>query len=190
MPLWTRNVVVAAVGNFSTAYNLVVINIVHVIVENQYCGGALCDELVETASTACLVGAVLGQLTFGAVGDSIGRAPALRVCMAFSVVGALLSACAVPVVREQPPTIFLFLAAARMLLGVGVGGVYPLSATIAAESAAAASRGTVASLVFSMQGVANLAVPLVALALLGACGEPRLGSYATDTGWAWRRTWR
>ena len=32
-----KNTVIACVSNLSTAYNLVVINIVHVFVQNQYC---------------------------------------------------------------------------------------------------------------------------------------------------------
>ena len=38
---------------------------------------------MELASTASLVGAVLGQLTFGFVGDCIGRTSALRLTMAY-----------------------------------------------------------------------------------------------------------
>ena len=60
-----------------------------------------------------------------------------------------------------------------VFLGVGVGGVYPLSATIASESATSAkSRGSTASMVFSMQGVAQVVVQLVALLLLAIFDNP------------------
>lgn len=166
MPV-NRNAVIAGLSNLSTAYNLVVINIVHVIVQNQYCGGDNCTEAVGVASTSCLVGAIVGQLTFGFVGDCLGRPRALQLTMFLSVCGALVSAFAVPLVPSDPSSIFHFIAIARFFLGIGVGGVYPLSATIAQESSgSAAERGRTASLVFSMQGVGNLIVPLIALALV------------------------
>ena len=87
----TKNTIISAVSNLSTAYNLTVINVVHVFVENQYCGGDQCGNEVDAASTSCLVGAILGQLTFGYVGDLLGRGPALRLCMALSIFGALVS---------------------------------------------------------------------------------------------------
>ena len=77
----TRNALIAAASNLSTAYNLVVINIVHVIVQNQYCGGAKCKGAVNLASTAVLVGAIIGQLTFGYIGDCLGRSAALQLTM-------------------------------------------------------------------------------------------------------------
>lgn len=179
----TRNTIIAAVSNLSTAYNLTVISIVKVLIQNQYCEGK-CESEAATAATACLVGAIVGQLSFGYIGDCLGRSIALRLTMALSILGALLSAFAVPI-TDDLKSIFYFLSATRFVLGVGVGGVYPLSATIASESATnAKSRGRTASLVFSMQGVANLLVPLVALAFVqlpdGNATQP------SNLGLAWR----
>ena len=164
-----RNLIISAVSNLSTAYNLVVINVVHVIIEYQYCGGpSNCSAEIASASTSCLAGAIVGQLAFGYIGDCLGRPRALQLTMAMSILGALASAFAVPV-SSDPASIFAFLTITRFFLGVGVGGVYPLSATIASESSETNARGRNASLVFSMQGVANLLVPLVAWALLQVC---------------------
>ena len=161
-----RNLIISAVSNLSTAYNLVVINVVHVIIGYQYCGGpSNCSAEIASASTSCLAGAIVGQLAFGYIGDCLGRPRALQLTMAMSILGALASAFAVPV-SSDPASIFVFLTITRFFLGVGVGGVYPLSATIASESSETNARGRNASLVFSMQGVANLLVPLVAWALL------------------------
>tara|TARA_B110001452_G_scaffold263693_1_gene265529 strand:+ start:1039 stop:2604 length:1566 start_codon:yes stop_codon:yes gene_type:complete len=183
----TRNLVISAVSNLSTAYNLVVINIAHVMIEYPYCGGDNCASEVTQASTSCLVGAIVGQLTFGYVGDCLGRPRALQLTMAMSILGALSSAFAVPIDPSNPASIFVFLTITRFFLGVGVGGVYPLSATIASESSKASDRGRNASIVFSMQGVANLVVPLLAWLLLLACGVPDTGSEkSANNGLAWR----
>jgi MFS family permease len=152
----SRNTIIACVSNLSTAYNLQVISLAQVFVENQYCGGDTdaCHGPKTFAATSCLVGAIFGQLTFGYVGDCLGRARALQLTMALSVLGAFLSAFAMPFDRSKPETVFYCIALTRFILGLGVGGVYPLSATIASESAkTAAKRGTTASIVFSMQGV-------------------------------------
>lgn len=185
-----RNTLIAAISNLSTAYNLVVINIVKVIVASQYCGGYdKCNNHVSLAATSCLVGAIFGQLSFGYIGDCVGRSAALQLTMALSIIGAVASAFAVPLNPADPPTIFYFLSLTRFVLGVGVGGVYPLSATIAAESASSeASRGRAASLVFSMQGLANLVVPLLAMAMVYRFGQPLAGSRENDPGWSWRVT--
>jgi PHS family inorganic phosphate transporter-like MFS transporter len=181
-----RNTVIACISNLSTAYNLVVISIVHIIVQNQYCGGNHCSHEVSIASTSCLVGAIVGQLTFGYVGDCLGRSRALQLTMALSIIGALASAFAVPLSPSRPETIFYFLSITRFFLGVGVGGVYPLSATIASESAgSSSSRGRTASIVFSMQGIGNLTVPLATLLLVQVCGNPP-SSDPSDLGLSWR----
>jgi len=43
------------------------------------------------------------------------------------------------------------LALCRFLLGLGIGGEYPLSATVSSESAATRRRGRTVAMVFSMQ---------------------------------------
>ena len=60
----------------------------------------------------------------------------------------------------------------RFLLGLGCGGVYPLAATITAESSSAREeRGKLVALTFSMQGVGYLTVSLVAYILVWYLGE-------------------
>lgn len=185
----TKNTIISAVSNLSTAYNLTVIGIAHVFIENQYCGGDFCPEVVEAASTSCLVGAIMGQLTFGYIGDCLGRGPALRLTMALSIFGALLSAFAVPI-NDDPSSIFIFLAITRFLLGLGVGGVYPLSATIAAESASTTSRGRSSAIVFSMQGPGYLLCPLLAMLFLQITGEEQWRDWVSSEGHTSGLAWR
>ena len=109
-----RNTIIAMISNFSTAYNLLTINVAHVIIANQYCSDTESDECVtaiDFASTSCLVGAIVGQLTFGYVGDCVGRSTALRLTMALSILGALLSAFSVPLGAQS--SIFYVLGTAR-----------------------------------------------------------------------------
>ena len=82
----------------ASAYNLLTINVAHVIIANPYCSDTESDECVtaiDFASTSCLVGAIVGQLTFGYVGDCVGSSTALRLTMALSILGALGSVLAI-----------------------------------------------------------------------------------------------
>lgn len=176
-PVSNRNFWIASFSNLSTAFNLININLAHVIMENQYCREVDpvidCSTQVSVAGTACLVGAITGQLTFGFIGDCLGRPRALQLTMALSIFGALISAFAVPV-GGNGASIFSVIAATRFVLGIGVGGVYPLSATLSAESANEATRGKNVALVFSMQGIGNVAVPVVGLIFLKIFGTPAM----------------
>eukprot|EP00913_Durusdinium_trenchii_P001236 g1139.t1 len=61
----------------------------------------------------------------------------------------------------------LQLALCRFLLGLGVGGEYPLSATVSAEAVGDASgRGQIMTLVLSMQGLGMLLASLLAMFLV------------------------
>jgi MFS family permease len=61
-----------------------------------------------------------------------------------------------------------FLVVCRFILGLGIGGDYPVSATIASEYAGSKVRGRLISSVFAMQGVGLIVGPLFAIALLAA----------------------
>ncbi|HTV73115.1 MAG TPA: MFS transporter, partial [Candidatus Acidoferrales bacterium] len=63
---------------------------------------------------------------------------------------------------------FWWLVGFRFVLGLGIGGDYPVSATIMSEFAGTKVRGMLISMVFAMQGLGLIIGPLVALALLWA----------------------
>jgi PHS family inorganic phosphate transporter-like MFS transporter len=168
--------ITAMVSNFSTSYNVINISLVLPILQSIF---NVSDEEDATCASSLLAGMVLGQVLGGALGDSfLGRLGALRVVMAFQIVSSIGSALV--------PTTHLFSALAiwRFLLGIGAGGVYPLAAVLSAEQGDQAHAPRLEDetaeelrqqlhrvvIVFSMQGVGFLAVPLVTVPLL----------YATD----------
>lgn len=102
------------------------------------------------------------QIIFGVLGDSLGRKPAFVMTCLLCIMGCLGSAC---VVDTAEFGVYTQLAAWRFVLGLGVGGEYPLSATITSESSARSSRGRDLALLFSMQGFGRLICNLV---LIGA----------------------
>lgn len=88
------------------------------------------EWVTSTASAVVFIGAILGQLTMGYLGDMFGRNFAMVMTLSLVVVSALISALASV---GSATTIYVTIIVARFFLGVGVGGVYPLSATKAAE---------------------------------------------------------
>lgn len=116
--------------------------------------------------TAALVGAVLGQLVFGALADKLGRRVIFVCTISMVILGAVGSAL-VQGGREDGG-IYVQLTIFRFILGVGVGGEYPLSATVSSESTKTAERGSAVSNVFAMQGWGNVTAGLLSWALLAA----------------------
>lgn len=207
----SKNTIISAVSNLSTAYNLTIVSLAFTISTFVYPE----DKASTTASTsavktAALIGAIAGQLTMGYVGDWLGRSRAMGITMGLTIVGALLSSIQKPYGVDTPgPDItgmqmenyyavngtwkehsddlgltsmhseYVWLTFTRFILGVGVGGVYPLAATIAAESSTNnKTRGRQVSLVFSTQGIGFLLCPIVVmiLATLNPSTDIKLGT--------------
>ena len=66
----------------------------------------------------------------GYAGDVMGRTKAMAFTLSLVVLGAVLSAAAP---TGGPVKIYTAIIISRFILGIGVGGIYPLSATKAAE---------------------------------------------------------
>lgn len=145
---------ISGMGFFTDAYDLFIIGVVMAILKEQWHVGKLGESLVE--STALLASA-LGALVFGRVADMLGRKRIYGVEVLVLAAGAIACAFA--------PNI-AWLIGLRFVLGVGIGGDYPVSATIMSEYAGKRSRGMLVSLVFAMQAAGLIVGPLFASALL------------------------
>jgi len=116
-----------AIGNLHGQYNFQSIAIALVVMKSLYE-----QTQWEESITLCVVfaGAVFGQLLFGYIGDWLGRNKAMFLTNLFCVIGCLGSAL---LSWGEGSTLYALIAFWRFILGMGVGGVYPLSATSAAE---------------------------------------------------------
>jgi len=146
---FSYQVILIGAGFLADAYDLFVIDMVMSIMHRLHPDGMTSWDKSLVAS-ATLTGAIVGQLSFGVLGDWIGRKWTFLVSCILIILGAVLSGCCVW--TSGSFTIFHQLAFCRFILGVGVGGEYPLAASIAAEGAGAISRGRLIAGVFSMQG--------------------------------------
>ncbi|KAA6456888.1 MFS transporter [Acidobacteria bacterium AB60] len=145
---------ISGMGFFTDAYDLFIIGVVMTLIKPLWQVSPLEESLVE--STALLASAI-GALLFGRVADMVGRKRIYGVEVLVLAAGAI--ACSLS------PNI-LWLIGLRFILGVGIGGDYPVSATIMAEYSGKRHRGLMVTLVFAMQAAGLIFGPLFAAALL------------------------
>ncbi|KAK9321937.1 major facilitator superfamily domain-containing protein [Lipomyces orientalis] len=119
---------------------------------------------VSWIATGYLIAQAAFQPTYGKLSDIFGRKPVLLVCNAFFGVGSILCGLA--------PTLW-FLVFARVIAGMGGGGLTTLSAITLSDIVPLRQRGL-------LQGIGNI---------LYACGAATggiLGGILTETvGWRW-----
>jgi MFS transporter, PHS family, inorganic phosphate transporter len=147
---------VSGMGFFTDAYDLFIIGVALTLLKPIW---NLSAFEVSVLGSSSLLAAAVGAVIFGRVADVLGRKRIYGLEVLVLAAGAIASAFA--------PS-FWWLVIFRFILGVGIGGDYPVSATIMSEYSGTKVRGMLVSLVFAMQGVGLIVGPLVAIALVGA----------------------
>ena len=172
-------------SNFSTAYNILSISlslkIMHPIYyphnHHHHQMDVMSKSLESLCSSALIAGMIVGQLAGGTLGDVLGRHRAMAVVMFLQVAAALCSALSHGFTVEtmgEPWSVSIYhvLAVFRFILGLGAGGVYPLAATLTAESSQSKrDRAKSVALTFSFQGVGYLSVPIVTWIVVSLFGQ-------------------
>jgi MFS transporter, PHS family, inorganic phosphate transporter len=151
-----KTMFVAGMGFFTDAYDLFVIGIVVSLLKTQW---NLSTGQVSWLNSATLLASAFGAIIFGRIADILGRKRIYGYEVLILAIGAIASALS--------PN-YTFLLVSRIVLGVGIGGDYPVSATIMSEYSGKASRGKMVGLVFAMQGLGLVVGPLVAAILLAS----------------------
>ncbi len=155
---------VSGMGFFTDAYDLFVIGIVVALLKTQW---SLSTGQVSLLNSITLLASAAGAVIFGRVADILGRKRIYGYEVLILAAGAAASALA--------PN-YAFLLICRAILGVGIGGDYPVSATIMSEYSGKRSRGRMVGLVFAMQGAGLIVGPLIASVLLAS-------GLSTDASW-------
>lgn len=151
-----RTILISGVGFFTDAYDIFAINIASSMlgyVLNQDQNGRLDNNFELAIKIATPIGTFIGQILFGFLADYFGRSRIYGselMIITISTLGQALSSSKLMVVW-------------RFLLGIGIGGDYPLSACITSEAAAVKIRGRMMTAVFASQGFGQLAASIVSL---------------------------
>ena len=149
-----KTVLTSGMGFFTDAYDLFIIGVVSTILKNTWHISAL--DISWLSSTA-LLSAALGAVIFGRIADRLGRKFVYGYELLVLAAGAIASAFA-------PNVIWLLVC--RFVLGLGIGGDYPVSATLISEYSNRYDRGKLITLVFSTQALGLIIGPLITVLLL------------------------
>ncbi|GMA65041.1 MFS transporter [Alicyclobacillus fastidiosus] len=151
-----RAVLISGLGFFTDAYDLFIIGAALVLIKQQW---HLDQTMVGLVGSTTLIANFFGAFIFGRLADVLGRKTLYGLVAIIMSVGAVLTAFS--------PNIF-WLIAFRFILGLGIGGDYPISAVLMSEYANIKDRGKLVGMVFSMQALGLVAGPIVAITLLAS----------------------
>lgn len=126
--------VIAAIGGLLFGYDTGIISGALLFIKEDF---NLSDTAQQFVVASLLLGAVFGALGGGPLADRVGRRRAIMVAAAIFIVGSLASAAATGVV---------FLAVARFVLGLAVGGAGMVVPVYIAEASPSDVRGSLVSL--------------------------------------------
>ena len=111
-------------------------------------------------TAVALCGTLAGQLLFGYLGDKFGRRSVFGITLYIMITAAVAQMFSF---GSSATGVIATLCFFRFCLGMGVGGDYPLSATLMSEYASKRNRGAMIAAVFAMQGIGYLFASAVAI---------------------------
>jgi PHS family inorganic phosphate transporter-like MFS transporter len=176
-----RAVIVAGVGFFTDSYDIFAINLAVGMLGVVYWQGEHKGKIPSASDTAIKVstsgGTVIGQLFFGWLADRIGRKRMYGIELMIIIMATLAQALSSASVAVSITGLLVFW---RVIMGIGIGGDYPLSSVITSEYvvrcptrrretdglnrfATTKWRGAMMAAVFAMQGFGQFAAAIIAL---------------------------
>lgn len=165
-------IIVAGMGFFTDAYDLFCISLVTKLLGRIYytdtskdSPGSLPPNVAAAVNGVAFCGTLAGQLFFGWLGDKLGRKSVYGMTLMVMVICSVASGLSF---GHTPTGVMATLCFFRFWLGFGIGGDYPLSATIMSEYANKRTRGAFIAAVFAMQGFGILAGGIVTLVISAA----------------------
>ncbi|GMH29202.1 hypothetical protein Nepgr_031045 [Nepenthes gracilis] len=165
-------IIIAGMGFFTDAYDLFSISLVtkllgriYYTAPNALKPGTLPPNVSAAVNGVALCGTLSGQLFFGWLGDKMGRKRVYGMTLMLMVVCSIASGLSF---GHEAKGVMATLCFFRFWLGFGIGGDYPLSATIMSEYANKKTRGAFIAAVFAMQGFGNLTGGIIALIVSAA----------------------
>ncbi|KAI9310902.1 major facilitator superfamily domain-containing protein [Dichotomocladium elegans] len=161
-----RTILTAGAGFFTDSYDVFIINLVTPMLGFVYYphnNNKIPADIEGVLKGMASVGTLFGQLFFGFLGDILGR-KIYGFELLVIIIGTINCATSASSIRGVSAIGFLGLW--RLFLGFGIGGDYPMSATIVSEWSTTGRRGMMMALIFSMQGIGNLAAAITTLVVL------------------------
>ncbi|CAG8471405.1 192_t:CDS:2 [Acaulospora morrowiae] len=175
-----RVCLIAGIGFFTCAYDVFAINMVSAMLGYAYFSdnnNSVPNDLDVGLKTAATIGTLVGQIVFGVYADKLGRKRLYGIELLIVIVSTAGST-----LVAQSFAVRYFL---RVILGIGIGGDYPISAVFTSEFSNTSSRGAMIAAVFAMQGFGILFAALVSLLALMAM-KPSIDKDILYLDYVWR----
>ncbi|KAK2671519.1 MFS transporter superfamily [Fusarium oxysporum f. sp. vasinfectum] len=159
-----RACVVAGIGFFTDSYDIFCVSMLTIMLGIVYspATGKLPTSSDNAIKLSTSAGTVVGQLVFGMLADIVGRKRMYGLELIIIIFATLAQALSGGSPSTSIIGIIIFW---RLIMGVGIGGDYPLSSIITSEFATTKWRGAMMAAVFAMQGFGQLCSALVMMFL-------------------------
>ncbi|EHY60034.1 acid phosphatase pho5 [Exophiala dermatitidis] len=178
-----RAIVVAGIGFFTDAYDIFAINLVTAMLGVVYWQNAPKNpgKIPSNSDTAIKVatsgGTVLGQVGFGWAADMVGRKRMYGLELIVIIMATLAQALSSDSAAISVVGLIIFW---RVMMGIGIGGDYPLSSIITSEFATTKWRGAMMGSVFAMQGIGQFCAAIIALIVTTGFKESLITAKTVD----------
>ncbi|CCF55727.1 hypothetical protein KAFR_0A02910 [Kazachstania africana CBS 2517] len=160
-----RTILIAGVGFLTDSYDIFAINLGVSMLSYVYWNGDMPSSTATLLKVSTSVGTVIGQLGFGILADIVGRKKIYGLELIVMIFCTVLQC----TLGHSPGINFVaVLTFYRVVMGIGIGGDYPLSSIITSEFSTTKWRGAIMSAVFANQAFGQIAAGIVALILVAA----------------------
>ncbi|QPG74268.1 Inorganic phosphate transporter pho84 [Brettanomyces nanus] len=168
-----RAICVAGVGFMTDSYDLFSINLSVPMLAHVFWNGTIPTSTETLLKVSTSVGTVFGQLGFGWLADVLGRKKIYGTELIIMICATILQVTAGESPSVSFPAILTFY---RIIMGIGIGGDYPLSSIITSEFATTKWRGAIMGAVFANQGWGQLFSGIVAIICVAAYKNDLIGA--------------
>ncbi|KIW71796.1 hypothetical protein, variant [Phialophora macrospora] len=181
-------VLVAGVGFLLDGFSLFAGNIVLPMISYVYWNQEVSSYKLTCINIVTLAGTLIGQATFGFLADKKGRKTMYGIELLL-LIGSTLGVVMSSEGHNGSMSVYGWLIWWRLMVGIGVGADYPLSATICAEFAPTRHRARMMACVFFSQPLGQIMGNLISLIVIAISRKSSVNSddlqRSVDIMWRW-----
>lgn len=160
-----RTILIAGVGFMTDAYDIFAINLGISMMSYVFWQGNMPASTTTLLKVSTSVGTVIGQIGFGTAADILGRKKIYGMELIIVIFTCILQC----TIGHSPGINFVaVLTFYRIVMGIGIGGDYPLSSIITSEFSTTKWRGAIMGAVFANQAWGQMLGAIVALVTVSA----------------------